>query len=192
MTDVELSDGVVRLRQLRYSDVDAWDRLRASNREWLGPWEASSPEVSGQAPTFRQYVRRQKRAARAGTDYSLGVLTGQELIGHLTVSAVTWGSLRSAVVGYWVGLRFAGRGYIPRAVALVGDYCFFELGLHRIEINIRPENQASLRVVEKLGFRDEGLRERLIHINGQWCDHRSFALTREEIGDGLVARLAQR
>lgn len=189
---MDLSDGVVRVRQLRYSDADAWERLRVTNRDWLGPWEATNPDPRGKPPTFRQYIRQQKRAARLGTDFSLGVFVGRELVGHLTASAVTLGSLRSAVIGYWIASGHAGRGYIPRAVALVSDYCFFELGLHRIEINIRPENQASLRVVAKLGFRDEGLRERLLHINGQWCDHRSFALTSEEIGAGLVARLAQR
>ena len=75
-------------------------------------------------------------------------------------------------------------------MALVVDHCFGRLGLHRIEVNIRPENAASLRVVEKLGFRDEGLRPRYLHIDGAWRDHLSFALTTEEVPDGLLARLA--
>ena len=79
-----------------------------------------------------------------------------------------------------------------RAVALAVDHCFTELGLHRMEINIRPENVASLRVVEKLGLRDEGVRERYLHIQGQWCDHRSFAVTSEEVPDGLLARWQRR
>ena len=68
------------------------------------------------------------------------------------------------------------------------DYCFVVLGLHRIEINIRPENAPSLRVVSKLGFRDEGVRERYLHIQGGWRDHRTFALTTEEVPEGLLAR----
>ena len=68
------------------------------------------------------------------------------------------------------------------------DYCFGTLGLHRMEIIIRPENTASLRVVDKLGFRDEGYRPRFLHINGEWADHRSFALTSEEVPGGLLAR----
>ena len=83
----------------------------------------------------------------------------------------------SATLGYWVDQDRAGRGIVPTAVAMATDHCFRQLGLHRMEINIRPENVASLRVVEKLGFRDEGLRPRYLHINGQWADHRSFALT---------------
>ena len=77
---------------------------------------------------------------------------------------------------------------MPTAVALVVDHAFTEVGLHRIEVNIRPENAASLRVVEKLGFRDEGVRPGLLHIAGAWRDHRSFALTAEEVPDGLLAR----
>ena len=68
------------------------------------------------------------------------------------------------------------------------DHCFGVLGLHRIEVNIRPENLPSLRVVEKLGLRDEGVRERYLHIQGEWTDHRTFAVTTEEVPDGLLAR----
>lgn len=187
---VELSDGVVRLRPLRRRDGPAWDRLRRENQRWLSRWEATSPDPSTRRATFGQYVREQARAAREGSGYSFGVEHGGDLVGHLTISSVTLGSLRGCAIGYWIGQRWAGRGLIPRAVALATDFCFFELALHRVEINIRPENVPSLRVVSKLGFRDEGVRERYLHIDGVWCDHRTFALTAEEIGPGLVARLA--
>lgn len=78
---------------------------------------------------------------------------------------------------------------MPTAVALLSDYCFQVVGIHRIEINIRPENKPSLRVVEKLGYRFEGERARFLHINGQWCDHLSFALTAEETQGGLLNNL---
>ncbi len=74
----------------------------------------------------------------------------------------------------------------PTAVALVTDHAFLECGLHRVEINIRPENTASLRVVQKLGFRDEGVRERFLHIDGGWRDHRTFALTTEDVPNGIM------
>ena len=111
-----------------------------------------------------------------------------ELVGQLTVSGITYGSLYSASIGYWVAQHVAGRGITPTAVALATDHCFTGLGLHRVEVNIRPENRPSLRVVEKLGFRDEGLRERYLHIQGAWCDHRTFALTTEDVPGGLLAR----
>lgn len=186
---IELSDGVVRLRPLRRRDARAWDRLRVANDRWLARWEASAPGPAGPRPTFGQYVREQARAARAGTGFSFGVVVEGELVGHLTISSVTHGSLSSCSVGYWIGERWAGRGLIPRAVALATDFALLRLGLHRVEINIRPENAASLRVVEKLGFRDEGVRERYLHIAGGWRDHRSFAVTAEEVGAGLVDRM---
>jgi [ribosomal protein S5]-alanine N-acetyltransferase len=68
------------------------------------------------------------------------------------------------------------------------DYCFSALRLHRIEIAIRPENAASLRVVAKLGFRPEGLRPRYLHIDGEWRDHLVFALNAEEVPEGLLKR----
>ena len=78
---------------------------------------------------------------------------------------------------------------MPIAVALTIDYLFDELGLHRVEIDIRPENEASLRVVEKLKLREEGLKERFIHIDGQWRDHRVFAITSEERKGSMLGRL---
>ncbi len=86
----------------------------------------------------------------------------------------------------------AGLGITPTAVALATDHCFETLGLHRVEINIRPENGPSLRVVEKLGFRDEGVREKYLHIQDKWCDHRTFALTVEDVPDGLLRRWRSR
>lgn len=77
---------------------------------------------------------------------------------------------------------------MPTAVALVSDHCFRTVGLHRIEVCIRPENGPSRRVVEKLGFREEGLRPRYLHIDGAWRDHLVFALTAEEVPEGLLGR----
>ena len=77
---------------------------------------------------------------------------------------------------------------MPTAVALAVDHCFRTVGLHRIEVCIRPENAPSRRVVEKLGFRSEGLRPRYLHIDGAWRDHLIYALTAEEVPDGLLRR----
>ena len=119
------------------------------------------------------------RRGPGGCCPSSSTLDGR-LVGQLTVGGITWGSLCSAHVGYWIDERVAGRGVMPTAVAMAVDHCFTVVGLHRIEINIRPENLASLRVVEKLGLRDEGLRLRYLHIAGAWRDHRSYAVTTEE------------
>lgn len=184
-----LTEGNVALRPLRRSDSRAWLSLRSESASWLEPWDATSPvPVLGPRPTFGQFVRSLAAQARTGTTLPFAVEYAGELAGQLTVSSITYGSLRSGAIGYWVGRRFAGLGITPTAVALATDHCFYVLGLHRVEVNIRPENAPSLRVVEKLQLRDEGLRERYLHIAGEWADHRTFALTAEEVPDGLLAR----
>ena len=82
--------------------------------------------------------------------------------------------------------RVAGRGVTPTALAMAIDHCFTVVGLHRVEATIRPENQASRRVVEKLGFREEGLRRRCLHVDGAWRDHMCYALTAEDAARGGV------
>ncbi|BDO41293.1 GNAT family protein [Cellulomonas sp. NTE-D12] len=184
-----LTEGDVRLRPMRRSDQRAWMNLRAVNAGWLEPWDATSPvPVQGPRPTFGQFVRSLSAQAREGSALPFAVDYAGELVGQLTVSSIIYGSLRSAAIGYWVSEHVAGRGITPTAVALATDHCFTELGLHRVEVNIRPENGPSLRVVEKLGLRDEGLRKRYLHIRGSWADHRTFALTVEEVPDGLLGR----
>jgi ribosomal-protein-alanine N-acetyltransferase len=165
--------------------------VRRRNATWLAPWEATNPDPGGYLPDYHEMVRALNRQARAGSALPFIITERAEgarpaLVGQLTVSSIVWGSAMTATLGYWVDSQRAGRGIAPTAVALATDYCFGELGLHRMEINIRPENAASLRVVEKLGFRDEGLRPRYLHIAGSWADHRSFALTVEEVPGGLL------
>ncbi len=178
----------VRLRPLSHREQRVWRRLRSQNAEWLAPWEASSPDGGDLVRGYASMVRQLNRNARRGLALPLAIEVDGDLAGQVSVGGVAWGSLRSCAVGYWVGQDVAGRGVAPTAVALATDHCLFTLGLHRVEVNIRPENHASLRVVEKLGFRDEGLRERFLHIDGAWRDHRTFALTVEDLPDGLMAR----
>lgn len=166
--------------------------MRAANASWLGPWEATHPDATDLAPSFPQMVRSFRREARAGRMLPFVIEVDQHLVGQLTVAGIGWGSLRSAHIGYWVDRAVAGRGIAPTAVALATDHCFFALGLHRVEVNIRPENRASLRVAEKLGFRPEGIRHRYLHIDGDWRDHATFALTTEEVPLGLLARWRER
>jgi ribosomal-protein-alanine N-acetyltransferase len=186
-----LADGDVGLRPIRLRDRVEWRAARQRNADWLRPWDATAPGgPAEQPPSFGHMVRGLTSEARAGRLMPFVLTYHGDLVGQVTVGGITWGSLRSAHIGYWVDRRVAGRGITPTGVALASDH-LFAIGLHRIEINIRPENTASLRVVEKLGFRPEGLRPRLLHIDGQWRDHLSFALTREEAGPGLLARWHQ-
>ncbi len=185
---VELTDGAIKLRPLGRRDGRTWNAVRANNAAWLAPWEATRPEGVGRALTFAAMVRSFDREAKAGRMLPLAIELDGRLAGQVTVSAIVWGSLRSGQIGYWIDRTAAGRGVVPTAVAMMVDHCFFGLGMHRLEVNIRPENEASLRVVEKLGFRPEGIRRRYLHIDGEWRDHATFALTPEDVPGGLLTR----
>lgn len=182
-----LRDGVTVLRPIRVRDARALEAELIESRAWLRPWEATSPSAAVNWDT-RGSIRGLLAAARAGAGLPFIIEAEGRLAGQLNVSSISYGSLSSATIGYWVGAGFAGRGLTPTAVALATDYVFFTTGLHRMEICIRPENEPSLRVVQKLGFRYEGLRRRYIHINGDWRDHFCFALTVEEVPQGVLQR----
>ncbi len=182
-----LRDGPVAIRPVRVRDARQLERELLDNRGWLRKWEATNPH-GPMSFDVRSSIRALLANARAGLALPFIVEVDGRFAGQVNVSGITYGSLSSASTGYWVSERFAGRSATPTAVALATDYCFFELGLHRMEICIRPENAPSLRVVEKLGFRYEGLRRRYIHIDGGWRDHFCFALVVEEIPEGVLHR----
>lgn len=188
-----LTDGATALRPIRLRDQRAWREVNQRNREWLRPWEATiPPALPGQypprRPTYRQMVRHLRSEAQAGRMLPFVVGYEGRLVGQLTVAGITWGSMCSGHIGYWIDQAAAGRGVMPTAVALATDHCFRTVGLHRIEVCIRPENGPSRRVVEKLGFREEGVRPRYLHIDGAWRDHLVFALTAGEVPEGLLTR----
>jgi ribosomal-protein-alanine N-acetyltransferase len=182
-----LSDGPIVIRPIRVRDARALERELMENRGWLRKWEATNPHGPMSFDT-RASIRSLQSNARAGYGLPFLIEFDGELAGQLNVSSISYGSVSSASIGYWVSERFAGKNITPTAVALASDYAFFQLGLHRIEICIRPENAPSLRVVEKLGYRYEGLRRRFIHINGDWRDHFCFALVAEELPVGVLRR----
>ena len=182
-----LREGNVTIRPIRLRDARQLERELLDNRSWLRTWEATNPH-GAMSFDVRSSIRSLQANARAGFGMPFAIEYDGEFAGQLNVSGMSYGSLSSASIGYWVAERFAGKNLTPTAVALATDHVFFGLGLHRMEICIRPENAPSLRVVEKLGFRYEGLRRRFIHINGDWRDHFCFALTVEEIPEGVLRR----
>lgn len=186
-----LTDGELTLRPIRMRDAKQLERELMFNRGWLREWEATLPGTFNHFDT-KAMIRSLLAYSRAGGGLPMVLEVDGNLVGQINVSGITHGSLSSASIGYWVAQRFAGRGLTPRAVALLADYCFVGLGLHRVEICIRPENAASLRVVNKLGFRFEGRRDRYIHINGDWRDHDCFALCVDDMPEGVLARFNSR
>jgi ribosomal-protein-alanine N-acetyltransferase len=187
---VTLQHGRIGVRPLRRRDARTWARLRTDNAEWLGPWEATLPREAGQPMTsYVGMVGTMRRRARRGQTMPFVLTWDGEFVGMLTVNGITWGSARWASIGYWISQTHAGRGVTPTAVALVADHLLTTVGLHRVEIAIRPENAASLRVVTKLGFTEVGLAPRFLHIAGHWRDHAIFQILAEDVPDGLLARV---
>ena len=182
-----LTSGSVGIRPIRLRDARAVERELVEGRSWMREWEATSPRGSIGFDT-RGSIRALQQNARNGQGLPFVIEVDGELAGQLNVTSISYGSLSSATIGYWIAERFAGRNATPIAVALATDHCFQALGLHRMEICIRPENTKSLRVVQKLGFRYEGLKRRYIHINGDWRDHFCFALVAEEVPGGVLRR----
>jgi len=177
----------VSLRLVRARDAKTLERLVLSNREWLRPWEATNPH----GPTsfdFKAQVRSLLRQLDRNETIPFLILYKNEVVGQLNVANILHGSVSSCVIGYWIIPEVAGLGITPTAVALAMDYMFTSIGLHRVEIAIRPENNASIRVVQKLGLRYEGLKQKYIHINSDWRDHLIFALTAEEVPGGVLNR----
>ena len=184
-----LESGPLRLRPLAAGDARAWQAARRRNLAWLQRWDATAPSSRDARPrTFGAMTRAMRKAARAGTQLPFAIEFEGRFVGQITVNNIVRGSAQFASVGYWIDEAVAGRGLMTRAVAMVIDHCFGPVGLHRIEVNIRPENAPSRRVAQKLGLREEGLRVRYLHIDGNWRDHCSYAVSQEEVPEGMLAR----
>ncbi|MDO4900719.1 GNAT family N-acetyltransferase [Actinomyces sp.] len=173
----------VALRPIRAGDEADWLRLRLADDARLTPWEATlppdSPDVLG---GFREYVRTQNRLARRGEAMPFVLEVDGVFAGQVSVASIRWGALECASLGYWIGSQWEGRGVMALAVAMVLDHLLGpRVGLHRVEIDVRPENMRSLAVCRRLGLRREGIRRGLMHINGEWADHATFAVVAEEV-----------
>ncbi len=187
-----LTDGAVVLRPYRRGDAKAWSQVRVANEAWLAKWE---PTVGGDwaelnsTYSYRSLYADLRRSARDGTSMPFAITlleNGRErMVGQLSIANIVRRAFCSAHAGYWIDSSVAGRGVMPTALALAVDHAFRFGGLHRIEVNIRPENRPSRRVVEKLGFREEALHARYLHIGGAWRDHVGYAITVEDlVGEG--------
>ncbi len=183
-----LTHGDISLRKLSRLDYPVLNRLLHEDREWLEPWEATTPGIR-RALDVKWLVRSLISQSKEGFGIAFVIEYQGQVVGQLNVANILHGSVSSGTIGYWIAKDFAGRNITPTAVALAIDHLFSEVGLHRVEIDIRPENHASLRVVEKLGLRHEGTKLRYIHIDGAWRDHNVFAITQEELPGSMLRRL---
>jgi ribosomal-protein-alanine N-acetyltransferase len=164
----------VSIRLLRASDRDAFLQMVRESRELHRPW-AYPPERPDQ---FDELLSRCSR-----DDFACFVViddTSGELAGVFNISQIVRGSFQSAFLGYYGSVRHAGKGLMRAGLQEVLDYAFGPLALHRIEVNIQPDNAASIALARGAGFRLEGYSPRYLLIGGQWRDHERYALTVDE------------
>lgn len=189
---LRVAAGVVTLRPPHLRDGPAWSRVRLHDQRHLEQWEPAAPGTWEERNTGMAWPAQWsalRSLGRRGLSLPFVIAVDGALAGQITIGNVVRGSLCSAWVGYWVDAARVGGGVATAAVALVGDHCFARAGLHRLEATVRPENTASIRVLTKAGFREEGLFRRYLHVAGDWRDHHCYAITAEEAGDGMARRL---
>jgi len=183
----ELRTRRLLLRPLVSSDYDVWAEVRTRNEDWLIPWEPQAtpgrPDVVRDPRAFASRCGARAREQQLGTAYAFGLFVDGGFAGEVNLSSIRRGPLQSGDIGYWIDRDRAGNSYMSEAVAALIRFGFDDVRLHRIEIDIIPRNGRSLRVVEKLGLRQEGLAIGLVEINGVWEDHYRFAITSEEWND---------
>jgi ribosomal-protein-alanine N-acetyltransferase len=172
----------VTLRYPEYGHYAQWSGLREESRRFLEPWEPTwSPDELSRA-AFRRRLRRYQREIRADMAYPFFIFRTEDgaLLGGITISNVRRGVTQSASLGYWIGGPFARQGYMGDAVSAITPFVFSVLALHRLEAACIPGNDASRRLLQRAGFREEGYARNYLQINGVWRDHLLFALLEDD------------
>ncbi len=172
----------VYLRELSRSDAEALAEVLERNRAFLKPFEPRRPDRYFTVEGQREQIAASAVEREAGRACAFGIFEQQTdtLAGRITLSTIVRGAWQNANVGYWVDRARNGRGYATEALQGALSFAFDDLQLHRVEAAVMPRNVASTRVVEKNGFRREGLAPRYLNIDGRWEDHVLYGITREE------------
>ncbi len=175
----------VTLRAPAWRDYNEWASLRRESRAFLEPWEPRWPPDELEKAAWRMRLRRYRDDAATGTAAAFFIFANEtdRLAGGITLGNIRHGVAQSGQIGYWIGQRYAGQGYMVEAIRLLVPYAFDTLRLHRIEAACIPDNARSMRVLEKAGFKREGLLRSYLRINGSWQDHYLYALIANDHGD---------
>ncbi|MCT8161346.1 GNAT family N-acetyltransferase [Pseudoruegeria sp. SHC-113] len=165
------------LRLPVHGDFRGWANLRQESAEFLKPWEPTWSEAHLTRKSFTNRVYWAQRSAAQDTAVPLFLFHREHggLIGAITLDNIRRGPAQSATLGYWVGARHARQGYMAEAIAAVVHHAFHEMDLSRIEAACLPENAASRGVLEKSGFKYEGVAQSYLQINGRWRNHVLYA-----------------
>lgn len=172
----------IYLRAPVLSDYRAWVEIREKSRAFLTPWEPLWNEDDLERSAFRHRIKRYNEETQAGTAYPFFLFSTSDsrLLGGITLGNIRRGVGQNAMIGYWIGEPHAGQGYMSEALRLVIPFAFDQLRLHRLEAACIPSNERSIHILEKAGFRREGLLRSYLKINGMWQDHLLFSLIEDE------------
>jgi ribosomal-protein-alanine N-acetyltransferase len=167
----------VTLRVPQSTDYAEWVALRQASRDFLVPWEPTWPDDDLTRGAFRRRLRRYAEDQRSDLAYAFLIFRSDDhvLVGGLTLANIRRGVAQAGSIGYWTGAPFAGQGYMTAAVRALIPFCFRSLRLHRLEAACIPGNTASIRLLEKTGFKREGYARGYLCINGIWQDHLLYA-----------------
>jgi len=173
-----LHGSLVTLRPPQMNDYEEWAELRGRSRAHLEPWEPQWTHDELTRAAFRRRVRRYLEMLREGVSVSLFIFRQSDnaLVGGINIANIRRGVAQMANIGYWIGEPYGGRGYMADAVRVCVSHAFDGLGLHRVEAACLPSNEASRRVLARVGFREEGFARAYLRINGAWEDHILHAL----------------
>jgi [ribosomal protein S5]-alanine N-acetyltransferase len=175
--------GPLRLRLPTRHDFEAWADLRGRSQAFLQPWEPVWPADDLTKAAFVRRIERYQYEMREDIAYPFLLVdrASDAILGGLTLANVRRRAAMSATLGYWMGAPYAGKGLMSHAVPALCRHGFSLLGLQRIEAACLPENEASIRVLEKAGFRREGFARGYLSIAGTRRDHLLFALLKSDL-----------
>jgi [ribosomal protein S5]-alanine N-acetyltransferase len=170
------------LRLPEMSDYVAWAQLRRQGEAFLRDWEPSwsSDHLSRKAFRNRVYWAYRSREEGRALALFLVLREGGRLMGAITLDNIRRGPAQSAQVGYWIGPEFARRGYMTEALGAVTRHAFVAMDLSRIEAACLPENLASRGLLERAGFKYEGVAQSYLQINARWRNHVLYANLRSD------------
>ncbi len=174
---LELSGKRVTLRTPVIDDFQEWRDLRINSKAFLEPWEPTWDERELSRANFRMRLGQYRAMQNADQAYPFLIYTGatQQMCGGITLSNVRRGIAQTGTLGYWIGAQFARQGLMTEAVFTLLDHALGNLDLHRIEAGCLPSNLASVGLLKRCGFAQEGLAKSYLKIAGQWQDHLLFA-----------------
>jgi [ribosomal protein S5]-alanine N-acetyltransferase len=180
----KLRSNHVYIRPFELNDRDTKSLLnfRLTHREFFKPYEPVQQDEHFTRTGQEEVIQKAIQNWEDGLAYSFGIFLGESdaLIGKVSLSNVSRGAWQNCTIGYSLAEKVNGRGYTTEAVSLAVKFALEGIGLHRVQAAVMPHNLGSIRVLEKVGFRHEGLSKRYLNINGSWEDHVIYAITRED------------